>query len=40
MEYELTMKVKKLHENAKLPEKANPSDLGWDLIEKTLKDMA
>ncbi len=32
MEHELIMKVKKLHPEAKLPEKANPSDLGWDLF--------
>lgn len=31
-DYELVMKVKKLHPEAKLPEKANPSDLGWDLF--------
>ena len=29
---DLVMKVKFLHENAKMPEKANPSDLGWDLF--------
>ena len=29
---DLEMKVKFLHGNAKLPEKANPSDLGWDLF--------
>lgn len=29
---DLIMKVKKLHPEAKLPEKANPSDLGWDLF--------
>ena len=29
---ELVMKAKRLHPNARLPEKANPSDLGWDLF--------
>lgn len=29
---DLIMKVKKLHPKARLPEKANPSDLGWDLF--------
>ena len=27
-----SLKVKKLHPNAKLPEKGHPSDLGWDLF--------
>ncbi len=31
-DYELVMKVKKLHPEAKIQEKANPSDLGWDLF--------
>ena len=30
--FQLVMKVKKLHPDAQLPEKAHPSDLGWDLI--------
>lgn len=28
----MLLKVKKLHADAQLPEKANPSDLGWDLF--------
>ncbi len=31
-DYELVMKVKKMHPEANIPEKANPSDLGWDLF--------
>lgn len=30
--FQLVMKVKKLHQDAHLPEKAHPSDLGWDLF--------